>query len=97
VNQIPRVLGRVGIEAESEFVCRDLAENDSTGFPEFAYDRAVLVRNIVLANARTGRGPDALCVEDILDRDRDAMQRSPALARCDLLVRDARGLKRIVV
>ncbi len=64
-----------GRPAEGEFMGRELAQHDGAGLGEEPRRRRILLRDVVLELARMRRRQHALCVEDVLEPDWDAVQR----------------------
>ena len=73
-----RVLGR---RAHRELVQLVLPTQHRAGLAQRAGDGGVVGRDEVLEDARAGGGAHALGADDVLDRDRDAVERPQRLAR----------------
>jgi hypothetical protein len=72
--------------AERELVHVELAEQNRAGVSQSAYDRGVLFGNPAREYSRPARRPDAGRLEEILDRDRDPVQRASMLPASDLVI-----------
>ena len=72
--------------AERELVQVGLAQEDRTGLAKMRDRRAVARGDMPVADARRRRRRDAAHVEQVLDRDRDAVQRAAIAAGGDLTV-----------
>ena len=88
-----RVLVR---RAERELVQVGLADEHRAGLPQMGDGRRVALGDVALAHARRRGGRRAADVEQILDRDRHAVQRSAVVAGGELAVGVARLLPRLV-
>jgi hypothetical protein len=77
-----------------EFMRLQFAEQYHPRIEQAARRGRIFVGNIVLADFRAARSQDALGVVDILERERDAVQRSAIFAACDLSFGRARVLAR---
>src|SRR5207248_7641608 len=71
-------------------VGRELAEEDRAGVVELAHGRGVLARGAVDEDARMTGSENAAGVVDVLESERDAVQRAAVLARRDLRLGRAR-------
>ena len=74
----------------------ELSEKDRAGFPEPHHRGAVVVRNVVIQQGHPGPSPYSLGPAQVLDRNRDAVQRSSDLPCLDLPVRRFRRTHRRV-
>ena len=81
-------------DAEGPLVQVRLAEDDRSGGAQPRGHRAVLLRDVAREDLRSRRRHDALLVIEILQRDRDAVQRAAVLTRVALAVREARRVER---
>ena len=71
---------------ERELVEVGLADEHRAGFAQAARDDGIRRGDVILADQRTRRGRRALLIDQILERDRNAVQRPEAAAAGDLLV-----------
>src|SRR5262245_5253108 len=83
-----------GRPAVSEFMRGKLAEEHGAGIVELARRGRVFVGNVVRADFRMAGRADPARVVDVLQTERDAMQRPAVSAFCDFLLGFARLLKR---
>jgi hypothetical protein len=81
---------------ESKLVEIGLADDDRAGAPERGDGRRVVLGNMMLADARGRTGGRSANVEQVLDRYRDAVQRSGRPAGLDVAVGFACLLARLV-
>ena len=93
--QVPGVAGSgevvVGVgQADGELVHHVLAEQDRAGRAEAARDGRVLGRDAVGQDAGAGRRADTGRVKEILEADRDAVERPAVPSAADLLLRSLR-------
>src|SRR5882762_4919405 len=77
-------------DAVRELVEPELAEKHRAGLAKLAHDRRVLVRHPLREDSRARGRADALRREEVLDRDRDAVQRTPVPTGLDLALSVAR-------
>ena len=77
-----------------ELMRRDLAEQHRAGIVELAGRRGILRGNVVRAHLGMARGEDAARVVDVLQSERDAVQRTAIAPLRDFLLRHARLLQR---
>jgi len=71
---------RVGAEAaHREFDAVRLAEHDHAGADQLARERGGMRRDALLPHFRAARRHTALQVDDVLQRDRDAVERADAV------------------
>ena len=76
---------------EREFMEVGLADEHRARFAQASGDDGVAGRDVIVPDQRSRGRPHAFLIDQILERDRNAVQRSDAPARRDLLV----GLPRL--
>ena len=82
--------GEFGQALAAELRRRGLADQDRAGGAEPGDRDRIMVRHVVLVRHRAKRGAHALGVDDVLDRERDTVERPERLARHHLAFRLAR-------
>src|SRR4051794_28857017 len=80
---MPRVARRRRIERRV-LRCHRLAEEYGAGLAQPAHDRGILAGDALLPQLRAGGGRPIEDIEDILDRDRNAVQRAAVSALAQL-------------
>ena len=90
VPGVPRVRGGRRIESERELVGRHLAEDHRPGGTQPGDGGRIALGHVALAYLRAGRGAHPLRIVEVLDHDRDAVQRSPVAAVTHPLLGSAR-------
>ncbi len=82
--------------AERELMKVGLADEHRAGLAQTACHRRVGRRHVILAHERPGRRGRAFAVDQILERERNAVQRSEVAAAGDFFVSLARARQRLI-
>ena len=89
---VPRIVGR---RARGELVSVALADQDRAGIPQPANRLGILRRDVVAEERGAMSGPHAIGVEDVLEANRNAVERAAPTAGRELGFRPARPRARL--